>query len=53
MQQLVQRFRLDAADGDLAIDQPFALHIHRRLSAASAVRLPARVCSMKSLLPAR
>jgi hypothetical protein len=28
MQQLVQRFGLDPGDGDLAVDQPFALHVH-------------------------
>ena len=31
MQQLVQRFRLDAGDGDLLVDQPLAHHVHRRL----------------------
>ena len=49
MQQLVERAGLDAADRLLAADQALATMSTAIFSAALAVRLPVRVCSIQSL----
>ena len=50
MQQLVERRRLDAGDGDASCRSGLRRTMSTAaFSAASAVRLPERVCSMKSL----